>query len=61
MVCAITHKFDNTEEIDQFQNKIPKLQKLMQDEIGHLNISTIIKGCNLESLEKEIARFIWFN
>ena len=44
MVCAITHKFDNTEEIDQFQNKIPKLQKHMQDEIGHLNISTIIKG-----------------
>ena len=36
MVCAITHKFDNTEEIDQFQNKIPKLQKLMQEEIDHL-------------------------
>ena len=44
MVCASTHKFDNIEELDQFQNKSPKLQKLMQDEIGHLNISTIIKG-----------------
>ena len=37
MTQAITHKFKNIEEIDQFQDKIHKLQKLMQDEIDNLN------------------------